>query len=130
MIGADRWLLHGGYRRFNRWWWGDILWNIPRRYLTHKWQRLTRGYSDMDMWNAGDYIADIISTTAWWHFVHSHGFGASYEQRYGWKAGQQRWLEDLLEIYEGFKRDDDDMAWQPPAMAWDLLGEMFPSLWD
>lgn len=105
MIGADRWLKR-----------------LSRGYLRHKWQRLKRGYSDFDMWNADGYLADVISATAYWHFVHNHGFDPFY--------GEERWLENLLEIYDGFKRDDDDMDWQPPAMAWDLLREMFPSLWD
>jgi hypothetical protein len=130
MIGADRRILRSGYRRFILPWWRDILWNIPRRYVVHKWQRLTRGYSDMDMWNADGFLADLISATAYWHFAHSHGFGGLYVERYGWEQGRQRWLEDLLEIYEGFRRGDDDADRHPPDMAWDLLREMFPSLWD
>lgn len=31
-----------------------------RRFIKHKWQRMTRGYSDGDLWNLNSYLAETI----------------------------------------------------------------------
>lgn len=123
-IGADRWILNTGYRRFSAYWWREV-WKIPGHYVVHKYQRFNRGFSDADMVNGCDYLADVISATAWWHFSNCNGYpgvppGETYEA----------WLDTLLEIYEAFRRDEDDIDWAPADMAWDLLRENYAGLWD
>ena len=129
-IGADRWLLGGGYRLFSRWWWRDIFsLKIPKRYIKHKYQRLTRGYSNADMWDASSYLADIISATAYWHFAHNQGIPFDYVNRYGGQADEE-WRSTLLDLYEGFRNDEDDVDWRPSDAAFDLLRELWSDLWD
>lgn len=120
MIGADRRILNIGFRPFSSYWWRAVR-RIPTRYIKHKYQRLTRGFSDADMWNGDGFIADVISATAYWHF--SNGMG------YPGRMTHEEWLDTLLEIYEGFRNPDDDVDWRPSDMAWDLLKENHADLW-
>lgn len=94
---------------------------LPKRYVLHKYQRLTKGFSDADMWDARSYLADLISATAWWHFSHNRGYPI--------RISEEEWLDALLEIYEGFKPNEDDEL-RVPDHVWDLLRENFYDLWD
>lgn len=44
----------------------NIIKTIKRNRL-HRKQRLTRGYSDADMWNSGDHLMGLISESLKWH---------------------------------------------------------------
>ncbi|WPH57799.1 hypothetical protein [Mycobacterium phage WXIN] len=128
MIGADNWILKSGWRPLTKYWRRDIR-KMPWRYTKHKYQRLTRGFSDADMWNADGYLADIISATAYWHFVHNKGIPMQYVALHGDNADEE-WRSALLDLYEGFRNEGDDIDWHPSAEAFDLLRETFRDLWD
>lgn len=120
MIGADRWIHKTGYRKFCTSWW-KALPLVPFQIVKHRWQRMTRGWSDYDMADGEQFIADIISTTAYQYFAHTHGYPVhmTYEE----------WLDILLEICEGFSTLNEHHELVIPDMAWDLLRENIGGLW-
>lgn len=119
MIGADHWIYCNDYPL--SWTWFKYLPKWFERVTTHVWQRLSRGFSDADMWNADRFLADLIAATTYWHFIHNRGHPAS--------VTNDEWLDILLIIRDGFTRDDD-IEDLPAPVAWDLLREFFGELWD
>ncbi|OMC55414.1 hypothetical protein A5747_13565 [Mycobacterium sp. IS-836] len=121
MTGADGWIYSNHYRPFTRKWWQEWF-RIPVRALRHWIERAARGYSQFDMWNGGDYLADVIAGTAYWHFVHNHGWPV--------RMTREEWLDILLEIHDGFSTRDEYDDLQIPDIAWDLLRENLNTIWD
>lgn len=58
----------------------NFFYKIYRSPRKIKWayQRLTRGYSDKDMWNADVYIARVIAGSLTWFVENGHGVAFSY----------------------------------------------------
>jgi hypothetical protein len=80
------------YQRFIR-----SIRNIVR---TPKWwyQRITRGYSDKDMWNADTYLAGVFSGVLQWYIDEGHGVSNAYAE------GLDRYEPDVNVMVE--RRDE------------------------
>lgn len=120
VIGADRWIYRNDYPL--SWAWFKYLPAYLARIVKHLWQRMTRGFSDFDMWNGNMFLAEMISGTAYWHFAHS--------MRSFCGVDREEWLDDLLVIVDGFDARDEGGFLAVPDVAWDLLKEHFYGLWD
>lgn len=104
MIGADRWI-----------------YGHPFKAIIHMWERLTRGFSRFDMWDAEEYLADVISGAAYWHFAHTHSWPGDMPH--------DDWLDVLLEIRDGFDSRDECGYRRPTDLGFDLFRENFAWLW-
>jgi hypothetical protein len=119
MTGADAWIYRNDFPL--SWGWFKYLPKWSKRVTMHVYQRLTRVFSDADMWNANLFLADVIAGTADWHFRHNRGFPADITN--------EEWLDILSGIRDGFTQDDD-VDWVPAPWAWDLFRARFNDLWD
>jgi hypothetical protein len=118
---------------------------------TPKWwyQRINRGYSDRDMWNADIYLAGIIAGTLQWQIDNGIGVDISYASPYdpfGQRIDEMISHRDLdyepiIEIFEEYYKNGYacDEEWKKEfggvldkdirsSVQW--LSEHFTELWD
>lgn len=94
------------------------------------WQKLTRRYTDPEVWNFNYFLGRLIRDGTQWYLDHGGGTG------YPADLTHEQWMQDLRDINEFFTvyvRDDvDDWDWLD--VNWhsrmELFKERFGSLWD
>jgi len=111
-----------------------------------KWfiQRGRRGYSDLDLWNFNNYLANVISKATAHLSEIAHGFPMMEEltgeydsliemdealrDRDTSDAMFQQWQRELMMISDGFKLYETDE--HVPEETWEKFRRYFPAMWD
>lgn len=106
MLGADRFIDH----------------LTDKQQKLHVEQRYARGFSDIDMWNADTFIADVVVAVCDWTIANGNTSP--------WKLADGEWHEILREIRAGFASRGDDGAPNPPKSAWNRLRRNMKYMWD
>lgn len=120
MTGADAWIYRNDFPL--SWGWFKYLPTMVPRICRHLCQRMRRGFSEYDMWNANHFLPDVISGSAYWLFAHT--------QSYPMHMTYDEWLEILREIGGGFGARDEDFGPVIPDLAFDLFREYLREMWD
>lgn len=91
-------VLTNGYSTWRPCNWG---YNLRHFFRTLKWgwQRMTRGYADVDVWWLGDYVQELLSKSIVQLAQTCHG----YPGRDEWDT-PEKWEAFLLEMAEHFKK--------------------------
>ena len=116
-----------GWKVWSWRWWLCVLdgrsWRLQFQAYYH---RATRGWSEVDAWNADLYLAEVIAGMCRWLADNSHGYPQN--------ETPESWRQKLLAIADGFTAPDDICEWDewdgPPAATWEALRAAFPHLWD
>ena len=106
------------------------------RTLRHGWQKLTRGFSDADLWGLSDTLIDyILPRFAAFRRMPRMGWACGFDTPDEWEVVLEK-IEWALRFYEG----DGDYRLYPtltPGQCEDkaaegmrLFGEYLPTLWD
>lgn len=121
----------------------------PRRLFTrlvkHPYQRLTRGFSDADAWNASGVLPKQIAGILRWHIKNSHGVGYPYHT-YHEDVNEAARLRDIdfenyaivfdelaangIAFNKKFQSDFGGLSQQEYKKLMKWFTEIFPGLWD
>lgn len=105
-----------------------------RRKVQWSYQRVTRGYSDLDSWNLNSFVAGVVAGVV--KQMRENGFG------YPADLTEDEWQDILLKIEDGFRAATDlyemnyDGRKEADALeatfreGMDLFSKWFHSLWD
>ena len=130
------------YRTFCRPWW--LHWVTPRHYIQFfsiKWQRMSRGYADCDLWNMNDTLAYLLhEMTADFTEIH-HGYPCNttaeeYQKKLVIMIGGFQAMHELLtEADDQDFRSPDYKLWTAEREArWaegiEIFKDEFSGLWD
>lgn len=74
------------------------------RNLKYAWQRITKGYCDMDVWNLYDWFLQIMPRMLTQLAMNAHGYPANFNSYDEW----QQWLLDKAEALSSCREDESN----------------------
>lgn len=107
------------------------LWGVGRAEITHRRQRMKRGWSDRDAWSLDHHLAHVISGAIRYMADIAHGWP-------GEPMTYEEWVQILRDIADGFEAhtlgyDGPEVKAERQVkfnMAMDLFAKYYPHLFD